>query len=269
MGYGQLVNDIYDADHYYGPEGIQVANSANGSVSYELPGRGIHNFIERAILAGWNISGNFTAQSGNPYSINTSANFVPISKALVAEGGPCVITPPATTCAVGTDILNPRNAGVYLANGSANSLVNLPPGIKTKGFNRAQFKAGIFSQYGYTYASNPPIVAGAIVNPANTFTNPAAYGVNPVYSNQSLNTFIGPGYLGVDSALHKKVLLPWFGKEGQSILTFGIEGTNVINRVNLTGPASTDLNTTSSNTFGVSTGAYQARIFQVIGRFEF
>jgi hypothetical protein len=49
----------------------------------------------------------------------------------------------------------------------------------------------------------------------------------------------------------------------------GIEGSNVINRVNLTGPASTDLNNLGGNALGVSQGANQARIFQVMGRFEF
>jgi hypothetical protein len=59
--------------------------------------------------------------------------------------------------------------------------------------------------------------------------------VNPVYSNQGYNSFQGPGYLAVDSALHKKFLLPWFGSE-QSTLTLGIEGTHVINRAKSYGP---------------------------------
>jgi hypothetical protein len=65
------------------------------------------------------------------------------------------------------------------------------------------------------------------------------------------------------------VYLPWFGKEGQSILTMGVEGSNIINRANLIGPASSDLNTISSNGLGVSQSAHQARIFQVLGKFQF
>jgi hypothetical protein len=94
------------------------------------------------------------------------------------------------------------------------------------------------------------------------------YGTNPVYSNQGYNSFQGPGYLAVDAALHKKFILPWFQAE-QSTLTLGIEGTNVINRANLTGPASADLNTVSTFGLGVSQGANQARIYQLMGKFQF
>ncbi len=90
---------------------------------------------------------------------------------------------------------------------------------------------------------------------------------NPLYSNQGFNTFVGPGYLGVDGALHKKIRLPWFGMEDGSTLTLGVEGSNIINRVNLTGPASADLNTVSAYGLGVAQGANQARIFQVVSGF--
>jgi hypothetical protein len=65
------------------------------------------------------------------------------------------------------------------------------------------------------------------------------------------------------------VLLPWFKSAEGSILTLGVEGSNVINRVNLTGPASNDLNTVSTFGLGVSQGSNQARIFQIMGKFQF
>jgi hypothetical protein len=65
------------------------------------------------------------------------------------------------------------------------------------------------------------------------------------------------------------VALPWFGKESGSTLTMGLEGSNIINRVNLTGPASNDLNTVSSFGLGVAQGSNQARILQVMGKFTF
>ena len=259
LSHGGWISDIYDYDHYYGPSG--TPKGFNGTVAYELPGRGLHNFVERAILGGWEISGIATAQAGGYFSLETTASFVPIANALPSQGGTCKPAP------CGTDVSNPTNAGTYLANGQANTLVNVPAGIQTKGYNRAQWKYGVFSKYGYTYTSTPSYTNAAAQGAA--FTNPASYGINPVYGNQGYNMFQGPGYLGIDSALHKKVLLPWFGKEGGSTFTAGIEGTNVINRVNLSGPASTDLNTISTNGLGVSQGANQARIFQVIGRFEF
>ena len=240
-----------------------MPHSFNGSVAYELPGRELHNIVERAALGGWTISGVTSAQAGTPFSLETTAAFVPLSSALPSQGGTCTPTPPATTC--GTDITNPSAAGGYLANGSTDVLVNIPANIKKTGFSRAQWKQGVFSSLGYTNNSVPsyPIAAGG-----PGFTNPAGYGVNPVYSNQGYNSFQGPGYLAVDGALHKKILLPWFQGE-LSTLTLGIEGSNIINRANLTGPASADLNTVSTFGLGVSQGANQARIYQLVGKFQF
>jgi hypothetical protein len=63
---GGLINDIYDPNHYYGPASGSVPKAMNGSVAYELPGRGLQNFAERALLGGWTISGVVTAQAGSP-----------------------------------------------------------------------------------------------------------------------------------------------------------------------------------------------------------
>ena len=259
LTYGGLINDIYDASHYYGPATGSVPRSFNGSVAYELPGRQLNNLLERALLGGWELSSLVTAQTGTPFSLETTAPFVPISSALPSEGGAC------TTTNCGTDITNPTHAGTYLANGLANSLVNIPAGLKKKGYSRAQWKYGVFSNLGYTFASTPTY---AIAANGPGFTNPLGYGQNPVYSNQGYNSFYGPGYLEVDSSVHKKVYLPWFERQ-QCTMTFGLEGSNVINRVNLGGPASTDLNTVSTNGLGVSQSANQARILQVMGRLEF
>jgi hypothetical protein len=254
------IGDIYDPEHYYGPAQGSVPVSLNGSLAYELPGAGLQNFVEKTVLGGWTLSAVTTAQSGSPFSLFTTAAFVPIANALPSQGGTCTPAP------CGTDITNPSAAGDYLANGSANSLVNVPAGLKRKGFSRSQWKYGVFSPLGYTYNSVPTYSVAAN---GQGFTNPRAYGVNPVYGNQGFNTFVGPGYLGVDGALHKKIRLPWFGQEDGSTLTLGIEGSNIINRVNLTGPASADLNTVSTFGLGVAQGANQARIFQVMGKFSF
>jgi hypothetical protein len=257
------IADIYDPQHYYGPQAGSVPVSFTANASYELPGKDLHNFVERAVLGGWDISSVVSAQAGTPFSLITTAAFVPISSALPSQGGPAC-KPPATSC--GTDISNPSNAGEYLANGYTDNLVNIPAGLKTKGFSRAQWKYGIFSKLGYTNSSVPNY---PVASAGQGFTNPAGYGISPTYSNQGFNAFQGPGYLALDGALHKKIYLPWFGKDNQSTLTMGLEGSNVINRVNLTGPASNDLNTVSSFGLGASQGSNQARIFQVMGKFQF
>jgi hypothetical protein len=227
-----IVDNIYDPQHDRGPAIASVPHSFNGSVAYELPGRGLHNFYERALLGGWEISAIATAQSGTPFSFVTSAGF-------------------------NASATGPNNGGDYLANGYNGNLVNVGPGVKRKGYSRTQFESGMFGA-GATPAS--AITAGL-------FSNPVGYAKVPVYGNQGVNSFYGPGYLGVDSALHKKVLLPWFGKEGESTLTMGIEGSNILNRANLQMPGSTDL--ANSSSWAQSTAAYQARVYQVIGRFQF
>src|ERR1035437_721927 len=50
------IADIYDPKHYYGPQAGSVPNSLTAYAAYELPGRGLHNFAERAILGGWDLS---------------------------------------------------------------------------------------------------------------------------------------------------------------------------------------------------------------------
>jgi hypothetical protein len=255
LTYGGIINDIYDASHYYGPATGSVPVSMNGHIAYELPGGNLHSFVERTLLGGWELSAVASAQAGTPFSLITTATFVPISSALPSQGGTGT-----------TDITNPSAAGDYLANGGGNSLVNVPADLKRKGFSRAQWKSGVFSSLGYTNHSIPNY---SIAANGPGFTNPVGYGTNPLYSNQGYNSFQGPGYLGLDAALHKKVALPWFGKESGSTLTMGIEGSNIINRVNLTGPASNDLNTVSSFGLGVAQGSNQARILQVIGKFTF
>jgi hypothetical protein len=244
LSYGGNIPNIYDPEHYYGPASGSVPKSFNGTVAYEIPGRGLHNFAERAVLGGWEISAVATAQAGTPFSIVTTAPFN-----------------------TSGDTTNPTGHGDYLANGFQNNLVNVPAGIKKKGYTRDDFKAGIFSAYGYTSTSTPTWTNAALQGAP--FTNPVGYGVNPVYGNQGYNSFYGPGYLGVDSALHKKVLLPWFGKNDGSTLTMGIEGSNILNRANLQLPASTDLNNLGGNALGVSQAANQARVFQVMGKFQF
>ena len=263
MSTGSTISDIYDANHYYGPVAGSVPFSFNGSISYELPGRDLQNFAMRTFL------GRLDGQRRHLGAVGISLlarNQCKLRAPLVGaalEGGPEGGT---------TDISTLSNAGGYLANGPSyyNSLVNVAPGIKRKGYSRSQWKYGIFSQCGYTYASSPSFTNAAAQGAC--FTNPSSYAINPVYSNQGANSFYGPGYLDVDGALHKKIYLPWFGKEGGSTLTLGLEGSNIINRANLAAPSgqSTSATNLADPTYlGVIYSANQGRYFQVMGRFTF
>jgi len=272
LTYGGLIPDIYDPQHYYGPATGSVPKLFNGSIEYELPGRSLHNHVERGILAGWEVSSTFTAQAGSPFSVYTDHSFVPLSNAPASEGGTCV--PGGKT--ICTDVLDPRQAGGYLANGVGEGLVNVPAGLQRKGFTRSQWKAGVFSSLGYTANTTPAANSGPNMNgnsQVSGFINPTGYGANPVYGNQGYNSFYGPGYLGIDGALHKKVLLPWFGEQ-ESTLLMGLEAQNAINRVNLLQPGATSstpgsVDLANPSDLGVSEAANQARIVQVVFRFQF
>jgi outer membrane receptor protein involved in Fe transport len=161
LTYGGIINDIYDASHYYGPATGSVPVSVNGHVAYELPGGNLHNFVERTLLGGWELSAVASAQAGTPFSLITTATFVPLSSALPSQGG-----------SGSTDISNPSAAGDYLANGGTNSLVNVPAGLKRRGFSRAQWKSGVFSSLGYTNHSIPNY---SIAANGPGFTNPLGY----------------------------------------------------------------------------------------------
>jgi hypothetical protein len=121
--------NIYDPEHFHGPVFNSVPKSFNGSVAYELPGRSLHNFAERAVLGGWEISAIATAQSGSPFSISTGAGFNLIRQ---------LSTP------LRAEIIWPTTEAV------ASVWSTWPAGVKRKGYTRDDFKAGIFSSYGFT-----------------------------------------------------------------------------------------------------------------------
>ena len=140
---------------------------------------------------------------------------------------------------------NPSGGGDFLANGINYSYPDVAPGTKTKGFTHAQYEAGIF---GYS-----------------NFTIPSGYGVRPVYGNEGRNIFRNPAYCAIDTSLHKRITLPWFADK-KSTLMLGAEATNFFNHANFMG-VNNDINNDSF--FGQVNSAYQARIVQLVARFEF
>jgi outer membrane receptor protein involved in Fe transport len=140
---------------------------------------------------------------------------------------------------------SPSSGGDFLANGVNLSYPDIMPGTKTKGFTHGQYEAGIF---GY-----------------NNFTLPSGYGVQPVYGNEGRNIFSNPAYCAIDTSLRKRITLPWFADK-KSTLIFGVEATNFFNHANFQG-VNADMNNDAF--FGQVNSAYQGRIVQLVGRFEF
>jgi hypothetical protein len=79
------------------------------------------------------------------------------------------------------------------------------------------------------------------------------------------NTFHGPGYFSLDTGLNKKIEIPWFRGE-KATLALRTEAINLLNHANFQNPSSEYSN---GGTFGVVQNAYQGRILQLGGRFEF
>jgi hypothetical protein len=108
--------------------------------------------------------------------------------------------------------------------------------LKRRGFTRDEFLNGIFT--------------------VTDFPRPAAGQLG----NLGRNVFRGPGFARVDLSLAKN-----FQATERLNGSLRLESFNAFNRVNLNSPA-TNL---TSNTFGKSTGAGAARVYQVSLRFRF
>ena len=122
-------------------------------------------------------------------------------------------------------------------------------GTKRSGWSKSEIKAGIFSNLG--------------TNPAAAFPAPAC---GSCIGNVGRNTFWGAGYATWDQSLVRKITFPWFG-DGKSVLLLRAQAFNSLNKVNFETPSfNSSINT---GNFGLSPGAFQGRVIDLGGRFEF
>ena len=128
---------------------------------------------------------------------------------------------------------------------------DVPAYLGTKrSFSRTDFRASAYRQ-----TSVFPLIDGA-----SPFAAPSA---NTEGGLQ--NTFRGPNYFTLDTGLSKKFQLPWYGEEKATLALRG-EAINILNRANYGSPSG---NYDSTSTLGLVQSAYQGRVIQIGGRFQF
>jgi hypothetical protein len=186
----------------------------------------------RNLLGGWQFSGIWILQSGLPFSVYTSAGFVPI-----CSGG---ATPVNGGCPTGSTIIG-NAGGDYNADGSNYDVPNVPSfGAHLSNPGKQKFLSGLF--------------------PASAFPLPAL----GMEGNLGRNTYDNEGFNNVDFTFSKSFSAPWFWGEKLKMEARG-EVFDLFNRTNLTG-VNGDL---SSGTFGEATNQLPARSFQLHLRVTF
>jgi hypothetical protein len=136
------------------------------------------------------------------------------------------------------------------------------PTILTAQFPRRGFTRGQFRE---TATGSGGIFNNVYNSTSNSSSDPY-FGAPPVgtLGNAPYDGFTGPGYQSFDLAAGKAFNIPWFGGE-KSVLLLRTEFINAFNRFN---PGPID-NTYTDQYFGQATSAYQPRILQLGGRFQF
>jgi hypothetical protein len=195
--------------------------------------------VVRNILGGWQFGGKWIGQTGIPFTVYTSAPFVPMCSggAALVNGG----------CPSGSTII--ANAGGdYNADGTDYDVPNVPSfGRHLSGQSKSAFLNGIFGS-----------PAGGAA--AAKFPTPAL----GQEGNIGRNTYDQPGYRDMDFTFEKYFGLPWFFSEKMKIEAKG-EVFNLFNRSNLW-QVTGDL---SSSTFGEVTNQLPSRYFQLHLRASF
>jgi len=182
--------------------------------------------LKRNLLGGWQFSGIWILQSGLPFSVYTSAGFVPICSGAV--------TPVGGKCPTGSTIIGDAG-GDYNADGANYDVPNVPSfGPHLSGQGKQKFLNGLFA--------------------ASAFPVPAL----GMEGTLGRNTYDNEGYNNVDFTFSKFFSAPWFWGEKLKMEARG-EVFNLFNRSNLTGVTG-DL---SSGSFGKATNQLPARGFQL------
>jgi len=155
--------------------------------------------VGKAILGGWRLSPILVLQSGVPFTVYTSASFVPI-----CSGG---ATPVNGVCPTGSTIIGDAG-GDYNADGYGYDTPNVPAAGAVKTGNRSDFIKGFAS--------------------VSAFPTPALGNGG----NLGRNTYIGPGLANVNIQFAKEITWERYSLE------FRADIFNIFNRVNLLPPTS-------------------------------
>ena len=123
--YGSQYPDVTNLTQYWGPASFEVPNRFSLTESIDLPQLRNRNTILRTIAGGWVVSGTVIAESGFPFTVYTSAPFIPVMTKGVITG------------------LAP-NSGDYNADGYNYDFPNVPSTGYSQPNSRQAFLSGLF-----------------------------------------------------------------------------------------------------------------------------
>jgi len=236
--YNDNVIETQNFNFQRGRSDFDIHQQFTADGTWDVP-KNYHSALLRNVLGGWQFGAKFIGQTGIPFTVYTSAPFVPICSggATLVNGG----------CPSGSTIVGDAG-GDYNADGTNYDVPNVPSfGRHLSGRSKSQFLNGIFG--------SPKGGAAAA-----QFPTPAL----GQEGNLGRNTYDQPGYKDMDFTFEKYFGVPWFFGERMKIEVKG-EVFNLFNRSNLW-QVNGDL---SQSTFGQVTNQLPARSFQLHLRASF
>jgi carboxypeptidase family protein/TonB-dependent receptor-like protein len=196
-GLGTYYPEETNIHQYWGPADFDTPNRVSIIGTLELPRLTGGNSALRAVAGGWQLSGTMILQSGYPFSVYTSAPFIPTWN-----------SPNCTAVSSGCTILGMApNSGDYNADGYNYDFPSVPATGYGSGHTRADYLNGVF-----------PGGAAAFPQPA--------LGTE---GNELHNRFRGPGFANTDMGILKN-----FGLTERLKAQLRLEMFNIFNRPNFT-----------------------------------
>jgi hypothetical protein len=155
--------------NYYGPSPWDAPNRFSLTMNYQIPGLNGGKDLVGHLTGGWGISGTSIFQSGYPFTVINTSNFVPTCVSAVL------------TCPSAGNQINglAPNSGDYNADGDNYDYPNVT-GYQ-QGNSKSAFLNGVFS------------------NPTSQFTQPKI----GTEGNEKQNLFRGPNFSETDAAIYK------------------------------------------------------------------
>lgn len=215
---------------YYGPSSYDVPNRVSVGANYQLAGLNHGNGLVGRVTDGYTISSVVALQSGEPFTVYTSAPFA------------ATLINPSLPAATG-NLQYTASSGDYNADG-----VNMDyPNVSSysQPHSRSAYIKGIF-----------PLCAGGNLSNCGVFSQPQ-FGQE---GNEGVNLFRSPGFAQTDFTLEKVTKI-----REQVDLHVRVDIFNAFNRVNLN---AVDANA-NDTTFGTSTGTSTPRYLLLGGRITF
>ena len=193
----------YDGAANRGVSGYGIPKALIINYSYDIPfGRGMDGILGR-VVSGWQMSGIFTAQKGQPFTV-TSGTPTALANTTVGTRSPNAVAGRSKD-----DIMSGTTAG-------------------------CTFVSGIPGPYNAAASAASSVAPGRELGGPNLYFDPCAYSFASAWElgNLGRNTLIGPSLVKWDFSLAKN-----FAVTEQWNLQFRSELFNIFNHANFSGPA--------------------------------